>query len=113
MGTPPPLNLTKQVTTLEGLKLPGNLTADLQKLNNSIPTFDEVKNFTEGIIRLPFDEVKQLINESLGTYTFNRSLFPIPQKEQLTFCSDNDGINDFFNDRDPMDVVYIVSRPYT
>ncbi len=160
--TPPPLNLTKQVTTLEGLKLPGNLTADLQKLNNSIPTFDEVKNFTEGIIRLPFDEVKQLINESLGTYTFNRSLFPIPQKEQLTFCSDNDGINDFFdglvdlialakkiaigvllvlailimipmawreirrwrlmqersqlvksNDRDPMDVVYIVSRPYT
>ncbi|KAK5331129.1 plasma membrane fusion protein prm1 [Exophiala xenobiotica] len=160
--TPPPLNLTQQVNTLEGLKLPGNLTADLQKLNNSIPTFAEVKNFTEGVIRLPFDEVKQLINESLGTYTFNRSLLPIPQKEQLTFCSDNDGINDFFdslvdlialakkiaigvllvlailamipmawreirrwrimqersqlvkaNDRDSMDVVYIVSRPYT
>ncbi|KAJ9630224.1 plasma membrane fusion protein prm1 [Knufia peltigerae] len=160
--TPPPLNLTQQVNTLEGLKLPGNLTADLQKLNNSIPTFDEVKNLTEGVIRLPFDEVKQLINQSLGTYTFNRSLFPVPQKEQLTFCSDNNGINDFFdglgdlisaakkvaigvllvlailamipmawreirrwrimqersqivkaNDRDPMDVVYIVSRPYT
>ncbi|KAI1611770.1 hypothetical protein EDD37DRAFT_418285 [Exophiala viscosa] len=160
--TPPPLNLSTEVTTLEGLKLPANLTADLQTLNNSIPTFAQVKNFTEGVIRLPFEEVKQLINGSLGNYTFNRSLFPVPQKEQLTFCSDNDGINDFFDDlvhladiarkafigvllilailatipmawreirryrkmqersqlvnsdaRDPMDVVYIVSRPYT
>lgn len=160
--TPPPLNLSTEVTTLEGLKLPGNLTADLQTLNNSIPTFAQVKNFTEGVIRLPFEDVKQLINGSLGNYTFNRSLFPVPQKEQLTFCSDNDGINDFFDDlvhladiarkafigvllvlailamipmawreirrwrkmqersqlinsdaRDPMDVVYIVSRPYT
>jgi hypothetical protein len=160
--TPPPLNLSQEVTTLEGLKLPANLTADLQKLNNSIPTFAEVKNFTESVIRLPFDDVKQLINESLGNYTFNRSLFPVPQKEELTFCSDNDGINDFFDDlvqlsalarkifigvllvlailamgpmawreirrwrkmqersqlvnsnaRDPMDVVYMVSRPYT
>lgn len=160
--TPPPLNLTQEVTTLQGLKLPANLTADLQKLNNSIPTFAQVKNFTEGIIRLPFEDVKQLINGSLGKYTFNRSLFPVPQKEDLTFCSDNDGINDFFDDlvhlaalarkvfigvllvlailvmipmawreirrwhkmqersqlvnsgaQDPMDVVYMVSRPYT
>ncbi|KAL2441061.1 Plasma membrane fusion protein prm1 [Exophiala dermatitidis] len=159
---PPPLNLTQQVKTLQGLKLPSNLDADLQKLNNSIPTFDEVKSFTEGVIRLPFEEVKQLINGSLGNYTFNRSTFPVPQKQELTFCSDNDGINDFFDNlvelaaiarkvfigvlltlailvmipmawreirrwrkmqdrsqlvkadaRDPMDVVYLVSRPYT
>lgn len=159
---PTPLNLTQQVNTLKNLKLPANLDADLQKLNNSIPTFAEVKNFTETIIRLPFEEVKQLINGSMGNYTFNRTLLPIPQKEQLTFCSDNDGINDFFDDlveiaaiarrvfigvllnlailamipmawreirrwrkmqersqlvnanaHDPMDVVYMVSRPYT
>ncbi|KIX06328.1 uncharacterized protein Z518_04304 [Rhinocladiella mackenziei CBS 650.93] len=160
--TPPPLNLTQEIKTLQGLKLPANLDADLQKLNNSIPTFAEVKNVTENVIRLPFEEVKQRINESFGTYTFNRSLFPVPQKEELTFCSDNDGINDFFDDlvgiaavarqvfigvlltlailvmipmawaeikrwrkmqerrrlvhsnaHDPMDVVYLVSRPYT
>ena len=159
---PPPLNLSQEVQTLEGLQLPPNLDADLQKLNNSIPTFDEVKNFTENVIRLPFEEVKQLMNEYMGNYTFNRSLFPVPQKEQLSFCSDNDGINDFFDDlvdladiarkvfigvlltlavlamvpmawreirrwrimlarsqlvnsnaRDPLDVVYLVSRPYT
>ena len=92
----------------------------------------------------------------------DRSLFPVPAKETLTFCSDNNGINDFFDDLvkialltkkiflvtlvilavlamipmawreirrwklekerarliksdalDPMDAVYIVSRPYT
>jgi hypothetical protein len=159
---PSPLNLTSEMNALKNLKLPGNLDADLKKLNGSIPTFDQVKNFTENIIRLPFEEVKQLMNEYVGNYTFNRSLFPVPQKEQLSFCSDNDGINDFFDGmvdlaalarrvfigvllslailvmipmawreikryrkmqersqlvnsdaQDPMDAVYLVSRPYT
>ncbi|KIW72726.1 hypothetical protein PV04_00902 [Phialophora macrospora] len=159
---PSPLNLTSEMNALKNLKLPGNLDADLKKLNGSIPTFDQVKNFTENIIRLPFEEVKQLMNEYVGNYTFNRSLFPVPQKEQLSFCSDNNGINDFFDGmvdlaalarrvfigvlltlailvmipmawreikryrkmqercqlvnsdaQDPMDAVYLVSRPYT
>jgi len=159
---PADLNLTSQMTALRNLQLPSGLDSDLQKLNQSIPTFAEVKNFTDNIIRLPFEEVKTLINQSLGNYTFNRSVFPVPEKQELTFCSDNDGINDFFDglvdlaaiarrifigvllaaailamipmawreikrwrimqqrsqligsaDRDPMDVVYIVSRPYT
>lgn len=162
VSEPTPLNLTSEINSLKNLKLPANLDSDLQKLNNSIPTFAEVKNFTENVLRLPFEEVKLLMNEYVGNYTFNRSLFPVPQKEQLTFCSDNNGINDFFNDlvdlaalarrafigvlltlailvmipmawreirryrkmqersqlvksdaRDPMDVVYLVSRPYT
>ena len=162
-GNPPTeIDLTGQIKQLQNLTLPSNLDADLQKLNNSIPTFDQVHNFTNNAIRFPFEEVKNLINNSLGTFTFDRSLFPVPQKEQLTFCSDSDGINDFFDDlvdlaslakkifigvllgaailvcipmayreikrwrtmqeraqlvgsaaHDPMDVVYIVSRPYT
>lgn len=98
IDSPPPLNLSSQIKALEDLQLPTGLDSELQKLNKSIPTFDDVKNFTEGIIRLPFDEVKQQINETLGSYTFNQSLFPVPQKQELTFCSDNDGINAFFDD---------------
>jgi hypothetical protein len=157
----PKVNFTKQIQELENLKLP-NMTGDFQKINNSLPTFDEVKNATETVIRLPFEELKKLINESMGQYTFNSSLFPVPQKESLTFCSDNNGINDFFDDlvhveniarkvflgtlltaailvcipmawweiqryrrlqerarligtqaTDPMDAVYMASRPYT
>jgi hypothetical protein len=102
------------------------------------------------------------MNDTMVGYQFDRSLFPVPAKQQLTFCSDNNGINNFFDDlvnlvglaqkifisilliaavaaclpmawreirrwrtmqersqlvrsnaHDPMDVVYIVNRPYT
>jgi hypothetical protein len=135
---------------------------NLDKLNASIPTFADVQNFTNTVIRLPFEEIKKLINESTAGYTFDKSVFPVAQKESLTFCSDNNGISDFFahltnlantarkvfivvitilailacfpmawleirrwrtmqsralllqkHAFDPMDVVYIASRPYT
>ncbi|KAF1989078.1 plasma membrane fusion protein prm1 [Aulographum hederae CBS 113979] len=96
-GKAPKVDLTKGINELKDLKLPGNLNAELQKLNSSIPTFEEVKNFTDSVIRLPFEEIKKLVNQSMTTYTFDRSLLPVPQKEKLTFCSDNNGINDFFD----------------
>lgn len=39
---------------------------------------------------------QKLINESLTTYKFNGSIFPLAQRQTLTFCSDNDGIQTFF-----------------
>lgn len=165
LGTPvvpPNIDLNSTLNALHNLKLPSNLDQGLTKLNSSIPTFAQVQNFTNNAIRFPFEEVKQLINETMVGYQFDRSLFPVPAKEQLTFCSDNNGINNFFdemvnlaelarkifisvllvvaiavcipmawreikrwrtmqersqlvrsNAHDPMDVVYIVSRPYT
>lgn len=159
---PPDLDLSKQLNALRDLELPGDLNDELDNLSKNIPTFAEVQNFTENAIRLPFQEAKRLMKNKMGTYTFDRTIFPVPQKEQLTFCSDNNGINNFFDDllaiaksartiflgvllaaailvcipmawreikrwrtmqersklvssnaHDPMDVVYIVSRPYT
>jgi hypothetical protein len=159
---PPTIDLNSTLDALNNLQLPSNLDQGLAKLNSSIPTFAQVQNFTDNAIRFPFEEVKQLINQTMVGYQFDRSLFPVPAKEQLTFCSDNNGINDFFdtlvhlmetgrkifigillvlaiaacipmawqeirrwrtmqersqlvrsNAHDPMDVVYIVSRPYT
>ncbi|KAF2228213.1 hypothetical protein BDZ85DRAFT_13200 [Elsinoe ampelina] len=96
--TPPPkIDLTEQINRLNSLQLPAGYDAGLAKLNDSIPTFKEVQNFTNNAIRLPFQEVKKLLNESLPNYRMNRSMFPVPQKEQLTFCSDSNGINDFFD----------------
>ena len=159
---PPSLNLDGPMDALSKLTLPGTLNQGLDKLNDSIPTFAEVNNFTNNAIRFPFEQLKQLINESMVDYNFDRSVFPVPEKQKLDFCSDNNGINDFFdgltdladtakkvfigvllvaavavcipmawrevqkwrtmqersqlvrsNAHDPMDVVYIVSRPYT
>ena len=94
----PTLNINGSLDQLDHLQLPAGLNADLQKLNNSIPTFAQVNNFTNNAIRFPFEEIKKLMNESRSNYTFDRSLFPVPSKDQLTFCSDNSGINDFFNE---------------
>lgn len=158
----PTVDLTKQINEVKNLQLPTGLDSDLQKLNKSIPDFAQVQNFTNNLIRTPFELLKKEINQSLGAYTFDRSLFPVPQKEQLTFCSSDNGINSFFDDlarmvvfakkiligvlivaailacvpmayreirrwrlmkdrarlvgsgaHDPLDVVYIVSRPHT
>lgn len=101
-GNPPKVDFSKQIDALKNVKLPADLTADLQKLNNSIPTFADVKNVTETIIRFPFEELKKTINKAWGNYSFNESLLPVPQKEVLNFCSQSNGINDFFDGLDDL-----------
>lgn len=96
--TPPTIDLTDEIDKLDHLQLPTDYDTDLTKLNDSIPTFEQVHNFTNTAIRFPFEEVKNLLNDSLPKYTMNRSLFPVPAKERLSFCSDDNGINDFFDD---------------
>jgi hypothetical protein len=96
-GDPPSIDLTDGITKLNGIKVdPTKFDAELTKLNASIPTFDEVHNFTNNLIRLPFEEIKKLINESLPSYNFDGSVFPVPQKKALTFCSGNSKVVDFF-----------------
>jgi hypothetical protein len=161
-GSVPELDLSKNVAELKDLHLPGSITETVDKINSSIPTFDEVNKFVTDVLKFPFEEVKGLINGSLGNYTFDRSALPVPAKEKLSFCDENNGINSFFRKvaemivtarkvflavliiaatlvcvpvawqevrrwhtmkersqivrkdaHDPMDVVYIVSRPHT
>ncbi|KAL2071282.1 hypothetical protein VTL71DRAFT_12517 [Oculimacula yallundae] len=160
---PPKINLGSAIDKLNSIQLNTDvLDADIAKLNASIPNFDQVQNFTDNIIRFPFQQVKQLMNESMVAYKFDRSVFPVAQKEALTFCSDSPAIDNFFDGLvkvvkkskiifitllsilavvvcipmayreiwrwrqmqqravmlqksafDPMDVIYIASRPYT
>ncbi|EGE79313.1 plasma membrane fusion protein PRM1 [Blastomyces dermatitidis ATCC 18188] len=157
----PKVDLSGPIKELEDLSLPDSLTDDLDKLKEKIPNFEEVNNFTNNALRTPFELVKKLIRDEIDEYTFDRSIFPVPPKEQLSFCNDDDGIHSFFNKlasfigtakkifigvlvvgailvcvpmayreirawhgmkersslvrrdaHDPMDVVYIVSRPF-
>lgn len=94
----PKLNIDSQLDALNHVQVPDTVDKELDKLNKSIPTFSDVQDFTDNVIRLPFEEVKKLINGSLHTFNFDRSVFPVPQKEKLTFCSDNNGISEFFED---------------
>lgn len=69
---------------------------DIRSLNDKIPDFDEVKEITKETISIPFDFVRKALNESYGNYKFDRNVFPLAQKEKMTFCSDNDSLNGFF-----------------
>ncbi|KAJ5564926.1 Plasma membrane fusion protein prm1 [Penicillium frequentans] len=158
----PTLNLNSSLAELNDWSIPSSVDTSISKLNNSIPSFTTVENFTENLIKEPFEYVKQQLNTTLGSYTFDSSVLTVPAKKSLTFCNDNDGINSFFDGvtdvaiaarrifiivcvvaavlacipsayqeirrwrqmkeraqlvrkeaHDPMDVVYIVSRPYT
>jgi hypothetical protein len=93
----PSINLDDEIAKLKALEVPQELQEGLNKLNNSIPTFEDVQNFTDTVIRLPFEEVKKLI-AGMDNFTFDRDLLPVPQKEQLNFCSEGNSINDFFDD---------------
>lgn len=93
----PKLDVSPSLDKLDHLQLPSTLDEGLQKLNSSIPTFAEVQNFTNTAIRFPFEEVKKLMNDSMTAFKFDRSVFPVPQKEQVSFCSGNNGISDFFD----------------
>ena len=93
----PTLNVSADLDKLDHLQLPSGLDQGLQKLNNSIPNFAQVNNLTQTALSWPFDELKSLISNHTGKYTFNRSVFPIPQKERLSFCSDDNSVDDFFD----------------
>jgi len=96
-GKLPEINLDDEIGKLRALKAPPELNEGLQKLNNSIPDFTDVQGFVDDIIKTPFEEVKKLIT-GMNNFTFDRDLFPVPQKEQLNFCSEGNSINEFFDD---------------
>ncbi|KAK3304942.1 uncharacterized protein B0T15DRAFT_256100 [Chaetomium strumarium] len=94
----PQIDITKNLDDLKNIKVNSNdLVKDLVSLNTTIPTFDQVENFTKNAIGIPFDFLKQQVNESFGSYKFDESVFPVAQKQALSFCSDNSFLNDFFN----------------
>lgn len=95
---PPEINLDSQISKLKSIDIDtSKFTADLDKIKENIPTFAEVQNVTNAAIRFPFQQVAKLINESMSAYTFDRSIFPLAQKKELSFCTDNPAINNFFD----------------
>ncbi|KAG7294665.1 plasma membrane fusion protein prm1 [Staphylotrichum longicolle] len=93
----PKIDITKNIDDLQHIKVnSADLVRDLVSLNTTIPTFDQVENFTKNAIAIPFQFVKDQVNTSFGSYQFDQSIFPVAQKQALSFCSDNSFLNDFF-----------------
>ncbi|KAL2148884.1 hypothetical protein VTH82DRAFT_1570 [Thermothelomyces myriococcoides] len=93
----PRIDISDNLDDLRNIKVNSrDLVKDLVALNTSIPTFDEVENFTKNAIAVPFNFLRDQVNSSLGSYKFDESVFPVAEKQALSFCSDNTFLNDFF-----------------
>lgn len=46
---------------------------------------------------MPFNIVREALNQSYSSYKFDKRNFPLAQKQQLKFCSDNDKLSSFFD----------------
>lgn len=159
----PKVNFSLPINELQRFRLNSTkFVSGIQQLNKDLPTFEDVQNLTESAISAPLNILRNALNESYANYEFNRSAFPLAEQRELTFCSDNDSLNTFFdnlfeivakarvifivvlslaaavvmipmawleihrwrqqkkhaklitqNQHDPMDVVYMASRPIT
>ncbi|KAI1004777.1 Plasma membrane fusion protein [Podosphaera aphanis] len=95
----PQINLSGPIEALHNIKIdPTKMNEELNKLNASLPNFADVQKLTEDVIKFPFNELAKLMNETRDSYTFNHTVFPVAQKKKLTFCSDNNTIQNFFDD---------------
>ena len=93
----PKIDISKNLDDLENIKINSNeLVRDIVALNKTIPTFDQVENFTKNAIAIPFNFLKEQVNSSFGSYKFDDSVFPVAEKQALSFCSNNSFLNDFF-----------------
>ncbi|KAF3911462.1 hypothetical protein ABW20_dc0105724 [Dactylellina cionopaga] len=95
-GTEVPKLSLPSLDKLSNIKIPDSVSRGLEDLNRTIPTFDQVDAMYKSALSLPFDLIRTELNNSLTVYQFNRDVLPVPEKNTLTFCSDNPTISNFF-----------------
>lgn len=87
------VNLT--VAALQNFTIPATINTQLSALRRNLPTYDDVKNKTEAIISVPFDELKEKLKKVSNSIRFEVSPFDISPSKEVEFCSDS-GITEFF-----------------
>jgi hypothetical protein len=94
----PKIDVAKQVDDLRNIRVDDqDFVKTLAAVNNKIPTYDDVEKAAKDALAIPFDMVKTALHNAYGAYSFDTSIFPVANKEALTFCSGNTKINDFFD----------------
>ncbi|KAJ7850062.1 hypothetical protein B0H14DRAFT_3452234 [Mycena olivaceomarginata] len=80
------IGISVPTLTVPDLRSPDSITA----LNNTLPTFNELKQAVEQFIDTPFELLKADINETFSGLSFNSSVLAVPEQSTLSFCTDLD-----------------------
>ncbi|KAL2112564.1 hypothetical protein VUR80DRAFT_7177 [Thermomyces stellatus] len=73
-------------------------TSELEGLEEDLPDYNSVRDAAERAISAPFEKIRKGINDSFADFEFDRDAFSLAKKQSLTFCSDNEDLNSFFDD---------------
>ncbi|RBQ67558.1 hypothetical protein VDGD_01253 [Verticillium dahliae] len=94
----PDLDLSGPIGDLKDINInTDGLVSDLDELKDDLPTFREIQNMTAEAIAIPFNLLKETIDDAYKDYRFDRSVFPVASKQALNFCSENNTISEFFD----------------
>lgn len=89
-------NVKSEVAQLSQLNVStDSLVSGIEDLNSKI-NYTVVQDTVKDVIAIPFNMVKSLLNESYGDWEFDRSVFPVAEKETLTLCSNDSTLDNFF-----------------
>lgn len=78
---------------LDGLKnfaIPGEVTEKIESIKDKVPSFEEVQNSIEGIIRKPFQLVTKQMNDTLKAPVNITESLSVPDLKKADFCSSID-----------------------
>ncbi|KAJ6521935.1 hypothetical protein DFH09DRAFT_1286992 [Mycena vulgaris] len=89
-GISVPTIAAPDLSGLDNVQLPQSFTDSITALNNTLPTFVELKQVVEKFIDTPFELLKADINETFSGLSFNSSVLAVPEQNTLSFCTDLD-----------------------
>jgi hypothetical protein len=87
--TAPQFNIPS-LSSLDNITLPTDFEDSLIQLNNSLPSFADLKQKVEAVLDTPFELLKQDINNTFANLQFDSSILPVPEQNTLSFCNDFD-----------------------
>ncbi|KAI9460752.1 hypothetical protein F5148DRAFT_251782 [Russula earlei] len=71
---------------LQNVTLPTDFQDALTSLNASLPSVSVLKHTVNDLLDTPFEAVKADINDTFASINFNSSVFPLPDRNTITFC---------------------------
>lgn len=74
------------LTALQNVELPHEIQDGLVKLNETLPTLQQLRQTMNQLIHTPFEQMRQDVNATIAGFRFNHTVLPVPQMQNLSFC---------------------------
>ncbi|KAI3485267.1 hypothetical protein L1887_51552 [Cichorium endivia] len=74
------------LAALQNVELPHEIQDGLVKLNETLPTLQQLRQTMNQLIQTPFEQMRKDVNATIAGFSFNHTMLPVPQMQNLSFC---------------------------